>query len=158
MSYNATHLFTTIDRNYLCLVIGDDCVEAGKFEKEEKCITFLSPVPRSMECVTILVKRLYSLLDETHGELIIMKRKVEPDRKFSVFDVPYIHENTLHILGIERMKYACRMPLLFSPIGSIKLLLNVKMKGEIQRVSCPSDELIRFCESRNIKYKFYYII
>ena len=155
-TFNSTHLFTTIDRNYDYLIIGDFC-EVSSHEGQGKTITYLSPQPRSMDAIELLVMRLYSLLDEEKGELIIIKDKKKKTSKISVFDVPFLHEITLKKLGLSKMKYLCRLPLLFAPISSIRLLLNIRRKGILQENKCPSGRLAEFCASRHIKYKFYYL-
>lgn len=155
-AFNSTHLFTTIDRNYDYLVIGDYC-DISNYERQGKTIAYLSPKLRSMEAIELLVMRLYSLLDEEKGELIIIKDKKGKSSKISVFDIPFLHEITLNKLGLSKMKYLCRLPLLFAPIGSIRLLLSIRRKGILQESKCPSEKLAAFCESRHIKYKFYYL-
>ena len=154
-SYNASHLFTTIGRNYEKLVIGDDC-DLSTVLDGKRSILFMSPQPRSMQAVEFLVKRLYSLLDEEKGELIIVMKRPDKNKGINVFDIPYLHENTLNDCGLTKMRYLCRLPLLFSFLGTIKLFLGISKDKPIE-IKLDNPELVMFCESRHIKFKFYII-
>ena len=54
------------------------------------------------------------------------------------------------------MKYFCRLPLLFNPLATIKLFINVSKRKPVESILC-DNELKHFLDSRNIKYKFYII-
>lgn len=155
-TYICYNLFTKIGRNYKHLVISD----WYKYTEQEN-IDFLvlkSPTARSRKAIYELVKRLYSLLDEDGGELIIIcHRKHKDNNKFSIFDIPYLHDITLYETKNAYMKRLCKYPLLFSPVGSIKLLTGYCSNKSIESVSCAYDEITTFCKERNIKLIFKYI-
>lgn len=155
IAYNATHLFTTLDRNYKYLVVGDWC-NIEELVKGDKFISFLSPEKRSPHTILELVRRLYSLLDEETGILIIvLNEEYSLKKRFSVFDIPFLHEITLKANGIGWMKYAVRLPLLFSPCKSFMLFQDKKVC--FKEIECPFPEITRFCNDRGIHLKFKYI-
>lgn len=153
-SYIATHLFSSIGRNYHQLIIADSCnldsILSGRY------LTLISPMPRSMQAVTLMVQRMYSLIDEEQGELIIVMHKPYKAKGVKVFDVPYMHENTLSDLHMNAMKYFCRLPLLFNPFASLKLLMG-KSKSLPVEATLDNKALKEFLDTRNIKHKFYII-
>lgn len=154
-SFIATHLFTTIGRNYERLIIADNC-DLSSLTKDFYCLSFISYEPRSMQAINLLVKRLYSLLDEKKGELVIVMRNPKKTKGIAVADIPYLHENTLSDLNKQYMKYFCRLPLLFNPLATIKLFINVSKRKPVEAILC-DNELKQFLDSRNINYKFYII-
>ncbi|WP_440440937.1 hypothetical protein [Phocaeicola coprocola] len=154
-SFIATHLFTTIGRNYERLIIADNC-DLSSLTKDFYYLSFISYESRSIQAVNLLVKRLYSLLDEKKGELIIVMRKPKKTKGIAVADIPYFHENTLADLDKQYMKYFCRLPLLFNPLATIKLFINVSKRKPVESILY-DNELKHFLDSRNIKYKFYII-
>lgn len=154
-SFIATHLFTTIGRNYERLIIADNC-DLSSLTKDFYSLSFISYEPRSIQAVNLLVKRLFSLLDEKRGELVIVMRYPEKTKGITVSDIPYFHENTLSDLNKKYMKYFCRLPFLFSPLASIKLFINVPKQKPVE-ATLRDNELKLFLDSRNIKYKFYII-
>lgn len=156
-AFYATHMFTTVSRNYKYLIVGDDC-DYKKLLEGDTNIAFLSPVTQSSYATFEFVRRLYSLLDENNGTLLMVKRNYEDTKKeISVFDVPYLHENTLNKLGKGRMRIWCHLPFLFNPIGSLKVLFEKRNKSIPVECECPNQEINQFCESRNIKVKYYKI-
>ena len=157
-SYNATHLFSTIGRNYRCLIIGEVCdLSPLKFDLSE-CICFLSPARRSMLATKELIKRLYSLLDEDKGHLyIILRKESVSNTKISVFDIPYLHEITMNLLKIRYMKLISKFPLFMDPISCARYLLKLNCSSDLVEADCPSKEISDFCQERNIVIHFYYI-
>ena len=158
IAYNATHMFTTVKRNYKYLIIGDECNINNLVEEEKNYIYFLSPINRTLYANYELIRRLYSLLDEEKGILIlVMKKKTRIQKSLCVFDIPYIHEYTLNNLGMGKMKLLCHFPILFSPAGCIKLFYIKKRDSKFEVAECPSKEIIQFCRDRNINLQFKYI-
>lgn len=155
LAYNAIHLFSTIDRNYEYLVIGDWC-DIENIVKGSKFISFLSPEKRSPYIILELIKRLYSLLDEKKGTIVIVLNKKHSNKKrFSVFDIPFLHEITLKNKGIGWMKYAVRLPLLFNPYRCLLLFRNKRV--DFEEVECPFPEISKFCNDRGVRLIFNYI-
>ena len=65
--WNADHLFTTIDRNYDVLIIGENC----NLELNGKKVIRFCSHNRSMLASYELLRRLFSLVDEENGKIII---------------------------------------------------------------------------------------
>lgn len=158
VSYNVTHLISTIGRNYERLIIGEYFDERLLGKKKKNSIAFLTPTRRSPKMTFELIKRLYSLLDEKEGELVVVLSKQEDDKdKVSVFDIPYLHEITIRFLGLKWMKWGCRFPLFFEPLASCRIILKHKPHTRIEECMCPYSDISDFCLERNIKLRFYYL-
>lgn len=142
--WNADHLFTTIDRNYDMLIIGENCnIDCS----DKKVIRFCSP-NRSMLASYELVRRLYSLVDEENGKIVICCReKLIESKKITALDVPYLHEMQLAKYGISKVKIKKFFPLLFAPIDSILYLMGMKRKVTTMGYPIP-DYLLDFCQNR----------
>lgn len=142
--WNADHLFTTIDRNYDMLIIGENCnIDCS----DKKVIRFCSP-NRSMLASYELVRRLYSLVDEENGKIVICCReKLIESKKITALDVPYLHEMQLAKYGIGKVKIKKFFPLLFAPIDSILYLMGMKRKVTTMGYPIP-DYLLDFCQNR----------
>lgn len=150
VAYNVINLFSTIGRNYQYLIIGELCDLSTLIPKGAHHIDFLAPRRSAYSCLE-LTKRLYSLLDEENGELLIIVTKEEENsRKISVFDIPYLHEVTLKILHLSWMRNLRFLPLCFAPFSAFSYFFPLK-KVEFIDAVCPSKELLNFCESRNIR-------
>ena len=132
-------------------MIGDSCDLEGVIPSEKSYISFLSPKTRSWFAIEELVKRLYSLLNEETGILLIVKKRREECKRLSVFDIPYMHEILLEKEGLSYMKYLSRFPILFSPISVFRLYFPQRRKLVNIEEKCPDDVLAAFCHSRNIK-------
>lgn len=154
-AYVATHMFTTIDRNYNYLVIGDD--SKIRITLNGKCLYVLSPSNRSQFCVELLIKRLYSLIDEDKGKIIVCVNNPNKAKGISVFDYPFLHENTLRILNVKFAKVKMRLPFLLDFVSSIKVLIGLKSKGNFELIGCPSNDISEYCRTRNIKLEYYKI-
>lgn len=142
--WNADHLFTTIDRNYDVLIIGEnsdiDC-------SDKKVIRFCSP-NRSMLASYELVRRLYSLVDEENGKIVICCReKLIESKKITALDVPYLHEMQLAKYGIGKAKIKKFLPMLFAPIDTLLYLIGMKRKVTTMEYPIP-DYLLDFCQNR----------
>lgn len=157
-AYNVTHLFSTIGRNYKRVVIGESFDERKLEGKENDTIAFLSPTRRSPLMTLEMVKRLYSLLDESDGELVIVLRNHKDNiNNVSVFDIPFLHEVTLNSLGLSWMKLKSRFPIIFEPLASGRVLFGYKPDSDIVEARCPFSDISDFCLERNIKLRFFYI-
>ena len=142
--WNADHLFTTIDRNYDVLIIGENCnIDCT----DKKVIRFCSP-NRSMLASNELVRRLYSLVDEENGKIVICCReKLLESKKITALDVPYLHEMQLAKYDIGRARIKKFLPLLFAPIDTLLYLMGIKRK--VTTIGHPiPDYLLRFCNDR----------
>lgn len=147
-------LFTTMTRNCDYLIIGDICDPYQIIPSDKKIIQISAP-DRSFHASQIIFKRLFSLLDEEHGNVIFVINKKRMDSKdVSVFDLPMIHPVTLKNLKIEKLQKKNKYPLIAEPIKSMKWLVNRKYH-KLFAVECVDEELIRFCKERGIGLHLY---
>lgn len=156
-AYIARHINTEVPRNIDRLIIGDFC-NTEELVKDKVCVCKQSPIRLSNEAIVILAKRLFSLLDENSGILTIVQKSGKHQATgVNVFDLPYLHENTIADLRLEKKRKLCKFPLLLSPIGSLRILLKCKGSSNLTKEACPIDSLVSFCELRNIKLEYYTI-
>lgn len=153
-AWNADHLFTTLERNYDCLVIGETCFIAELFKEKGTKIEFLAP-NRSLVSSFELLKRLFSLLKEKTGTVIIICTSIGViDECVSVLDIPYLHETQLKKLAIKNRLLRLYFPILFAPLKSIKVLIGKRPIKSYKEIICPNDEIITFCKERDINLRF----
>lgn len=156
-AYVARHINSNIERNVERLVIGDWC-NPDKLIKNKKSIIYLSPSPQSEQATSLFVKRLFSLLDEDKGVLVIVKKCDSKKKKgISVFDIPFMHENTLADMGKQWMKRFCKIPFIFDFCGSLKVLTRINRSNQFIKAECPISEIKSFCQKRNIRIDYYTI-
>lgn len=147
IAWNADHLFSDIERNYDYLLIGEpwNCDEL-----KGKKICFFSP-NRSMLSSLELGRRLFSLLKEETGTLVISCRERLLDTKnLSVLDIPYLHETQQHKYGIAHGKLKTYLPFVFAPIESLRYFLSTKREKVAEVSLLEYASLVDFCKVRNI--------
>lgn len=147
IAWNADHLFSDIGRNYDYLLIGEpwNCDEL-----KGKKICFFSP-NRSMLSSHELGRRLFSLLEEETGTLVISCREGLLDtKKLSVLDIPYLHETQQHKYGITHGKLKTYLPFVFAPIESLRYFLSSKREKVAEVSLSEYASLVDFCKVRNI--------
>lgn len=154
-AYVARYINTNVPRNIDRLIIGDYC-DVSFFEKSNIIVTKLSPSKQSDQSIVLLSKRLYSLLDEHNGILTVVQKKGQRKHEgISVFDIPYLHENTIADLGLGGLRKLSKLPFLFDFINSLKIFLKIERKVKLEKKECPIQELVIFCKSRNINLEYY---
>ena len=150
ISWNADHMFSDIGRNYDYLLIGEPWDYS---DLKGRVIAFFSP-DRSLLSSYELTRRLYSLLREDTGTLIIScgKRSIT-SQNISVLDIPYLHEIQLYQYHIGKSKLKKYFPFLFAPLATLKFIFakKCKEKSVISTDICP--QMRDFCNERNIKLK-----
>lgn len=147
IAWNADHLFSDIGRNYDYLLIGEpwNCDEL-----KGKKICFFSP-NRSMLSSHELGRRLFSLLKEETGTLVISCREALFDsKKLSILDIPYLHETQQHKYGITHGKLKTYLPFVFAPIESLRYFLSTKREKVAEVSISEYASLAEFCKVRNI--------
>lgn len=150
ISWNADHMFSDIDRNYDYLLIGEPWDYS---DLKGRVIAFFSP-NRSLLSSFELTRRLYSLLREETGTLIIScEERSITSQQLSVLDIPYLHEIQLYQYRIGKSKLKKYFPFLFAPLATLKFIFAKKCKEQsvISTDVCP--QLRDFCKERNIKLK-----
>lgn len=148
IAWNAEHLFSDIGRNYDYLLIGEPW---NSDELKGKKLCFFSP-NRSMLSSYELGRRLFSLLNEGTGTMVISCREGQLDSKtISVLDIPYLHETQQHKYGITHGKLKTYLPFVFAPLESLRYFLSPK-REKVADVSLSEYALFtEFCKVRNIK-------
>ena len=147
IAWNADHLFSDIGRNYDYLLIGEpwNCDEL-----KGKKICFFSP-NRSMLSSHELGRRLFSLLKEETGTLVISCReKLLDSKKLSILDIPYLHETQQHKYGITHGKLKTYLPFVFAPIETLRYFLSTKREKVVEVSISEYASLADFCKVRNI--------
>lgn len=147
IAWNADHLFSDIGRNYDYLLIGEpwNCDEL-----KGKKICIFSP-NRSMLSSHELGRRLFSLLKEETGTLVISCREELLDsKKLSILDIPYLHESQQYKYGITHGKLKTYLPFVFAPIESLRYFLSTKRKKVAEVSISEYASLAEFCKVRNI--------
>lgn len=147
IAWNADHMFSEIGRNYDYLLIGEPWDYA---KLDGKALCFFSP-NRTFLSSYELTRRLFSLLKENTGTLIISCReKCLDDKKLSVLDIPYLHETQRYKYGIRKAKLKTYLPFVFAPLSTICYLLMKKRKCVAQIDVTNYPQLADFCAQRNI--------
>ena len=142
--WNADHLFTTIDRNYDVMIIGENC----NLELNGKKVIRFCSHNRSMLASYELLRRLFSLVDEENGKIIICCREKLLDSKhISALDVPYLHEMQLSKYKIGKVRIKKYFPLLFAPISTMMYITGAKHSVAMREFSLP-DYITDFCRDR----------
>ena len=142
--WNADHLFTTIDRNYDVLIIGENC----NLELNGKKVIRFCSHNRSMLASYELLRRLLSLVDEENGKIIICCREKLLDSKhISALDVPYLHEMQLSKYKIGKVRIKKYFPLLFAPINTMMYITGAKHSVAMREAYLP-DYITEFCRGR----------
>lgn len=148
ISWNADHMFSDIGRNYDYLLIGEPWDYS---ELNGKTIVFFSP-NRSMLSCCELTRRLYSLLKEESGTVVVScQERNFKSQRISVLDVPYLHETQLRKYHITHAKLKKFFPLLFAPIETIKFMMAKKQNKMQYMDNNIYPAIANFCQERNIK-------
>lgn len=147
ISWNADHMFSDVGRNYDYLLIGEPWDYS---ELNGRVITFFAPNRSMLSCYE-LTRRLYSLLNEENGKLIISCREKNiGSQSLSVLDVPYLHEMQLTKYHIGKAKLKKHLPFLFAPVATTSFLFARKrMCQEVSKTGVCT-QTIDFCKERNI--------
>lgn len=134
-------------KSYDTLVIGEDASssEYKAYFKEDSAVVFASP-ERSLEASYQILLHTSSCIKEG-GTCIILEGKHASHGGYSLFDVPYVHPITRKELQIEHLVKQSRLPLLYEPIKSLKILLHVKKRGFFE-TDCSSVEIKNYCNKK----------
>ena len=147
ISWNADHMFSDVGRNYDYLLIGEPWDYS---ELNGRVITFFAPNRSMLSCYE-LTRRLYSLLNERTGKLIISCREKNiGSQSLSVLDVPYLHDTQLTKYHIDKAKLKKYLPFLFAPFATTSFFFARKRKvmGVVGEGFCTQTRV--FCKERNI--------
>lgn len=140
-------------RNVDLLVIGDMIDVSTLRSNESKIVSILTP-NKSLGASFWILKRMFSIIDEDKGKIIIAIKKENSNRHdITLFDYSFISPIHRKMMKIESMEIKRKHPLFYSPINALRLFLNIKYKKSYI-TGCPMKEIEQFCETRNIKFEY----
>lgn len=114
-------------RNVDYLVIGDQC-KIKEIVPIGKTYVQIAAPGRSFTSSFEILRHTFSILKDNGGVVVIVGKKKSKE-KYTIFDLPYFHQVTLKRLGLQRKRILTYIPIIISPIKSIKILFSFKAKG-----------------------------
>ncbi len=140
-------------RNVDYLIIGD-MIDLNSIVPSDKKYVQIKAPNRGLNASFEILKHTSSILDEDNGNVIFAVKRTQCENKFSVFDVPFLHTLTIKKYGIEKLALLSKFPFFVKPFSTLTLLFNVFNKNW-KEIKCPNKEIIRFCDERSFKLKYY---
>lgn len=136
-------------KSYKTLIIGEYASpsEYRAYCDKDTSVVITSP-NRSLEASYQLLLHTASCIEEC-GTCIILYNRMVQINGLTLFDLPYIHPITRKELQIEYLVKQSRLPLLYEPIKSLKMLLHIKKRGFFE-TECPSAEIKNYCNKKGI--------
>ena len=146
-------------RNVDYLIIGDLC-NPHLFIPEKASYIQISAPGRSLPASFEILRHTTGILKENGTAVIVdCGNRNKKGSVFSVFDIPILSLSPVSIkyLQLEKVKRKSYFPILFAPIGSIRLLLNLAGGNllEVFATDAKFEEMARFCGERDIRLKLY---
>ena len=139
-------------RNADCLIIGDmvDCANICRADDVAVCI--MSP-GKSLEASFWILKRMFSILDEEHGKVVIaVKDKNINKRGVSLFEYSFLSPVYRNILNVHYLEKQRCHPFFFAPLKSTRLVCGFRHKSE--KSDCLDARIADFCQERGIVVEF----
>ena len=139
-------------RNADCLIIGDmvDCANICRVDEVAVCI--MSP-GKSLEESFWILKRMFSILDEEHGKVVIAVKDKNINKKgVSLFEYSFLSPIYRNILNVHYLEKQRRQPFFFAPLKSIRLVCGFRHKSE--KADCLDARIADFCQERGIGVEF----
>jgi hypothetical protein len=134
-------------RNVDCLIIGEICNPQKVMPAHcNNYVQIKIPDSSLFSCFEIL-KHTSSIIREQGGRVIFVVNERKKFETFNVFDTYFFHKITINKYGLSSLKKKARLPFLFSPIKSFKLLFASKNK-KLRLMECLDEEIAVFCEER----------
>lgn len=137
-------------------MIGDLCpysVFKDYIDKQEDAFIILAP-GRSFDASYQIMLHTMSILDED-GICIIIDSGRCPKRVYTVFDIPYlsfITRKELHLECLARREY---YPLLYEPIKSFSILLNISLRhNKYKNMICKDERFVNFFRKRTNQFVY----
>ena len=141
-------------RNVDILIIGD-LFDACCLIPQDKKIVQISTPDSSIESVTWILKRMFSLVDEINGKIIIVLKERNLYKKgISLFEFSFLSPIYIKILNVQALAQKRNHPFIYAPLRTMKLLINRKKSRSVVWKYPPSKELVEFCEERNLNLEF----
>ena len=142
-------IFTESRRNFDYLIIGDLNNEEIKVPNNLKYLKFEAPDRTLFASYIILRNRFSWLREDGRGTcIIVVKKKNNNLNRISPFDIPFLHPIEIKKYQLYRQQKKLRYPILYLD-KSLRFLFGSR-KDKAIRVACPNEEIVRFCNERNI--------
>ncbi len=107
-------------RNIDYLVISDMCNVEDFIPAQSTYIQIAVP-GRGENSAFEILKHTHSILKENGTVVIAVNKR---NKRFSIFDVPFLHRITIKKYRLERLCMMYKNPLFFAPIASLKILFG----------------------------------
>ena len=144
-------------RKYKYLVIGDLCPYSllkDYIDKQEDAFIILAP-GRSLDASYQIMLHIMSILDED-GICIIIDSGKYPKRVYTVFDIPYLSFITRKELHLECLVRRESYPLLYEPIKSFSVLLNISLgHNKYKNMICKDERFTNFFRKRTNQFIYF---
>ena len=137
--------------NYM--VIGD-LFNASSIIPPKKSTLYFEAPDRTLEGSFWILKRLFSIVDENNGKIIIaIKRKNISKEGISLFEYSFLSPIYVKILNVRKLAFQRKHPLLYAPIRTMKLLINKRYNKSVIE-ECPDMDISTFASERNLNIEF----
>lgn len=137
-------------RNIDCLVIGDVSPTAATNIVNTDSFVCINSPNCTLVGIYELLRHTFSILKENGGKVIlVVKEKNIAKKGYSIFEIAFFHDVTIHRLGLENKRKMSRFPFLFSPVKSLIFLagrLPVRYNEEHNDA-----EIEEFCSERGVE-------
>lgn len=140
-----------IIRNVDYLIIGEQYDYKELIPEQASSFVVLSP-KRSLTASFEILKHTFSILKDK-GTVIILDKGFRGD-EYTVFDIPYFHPVTIRRLKLDKLKKVSIIPLLVSPISTLKMVFPLHRNAGICEELCPMKEIVNFCIERDIQLTY----
>ena len=139
-------------RNVDYLLIGD-MISPYEVVPENKTYVQICCPNRTMLSCWELLRHCHSIIRDGGNVVVYVRSKRISTQEFSIFDVSYFHRITIDKYDLKSFKYMNKLPIIFSPINTIKLFINRAAHKHV-RINCPSEDLVSFCNERGYSLTF----
>lgn len=137
-------------RNIDYLIIGDMADIGDICCKKIACI--MAP-NRSLECSFWVLKRMFSLLNEKSGKVIITVKEGNIKKQgVTLFEYSFLSPVYRNILNVHFLEKQRKHPFFYSPIRSFLLVCGIKHKTV--KTGCIDNSIEEFCRERGINVEF----
>lgn len=141
-------------RNVDYLIIGDMVDLSDVYGKGKKVVSIMAP-NRSLECSFWVLKRMFSLLDEKSGKVIIaVKENNIKKRGITLFEYSFLSPIYRNILEVHYLEKHRKYPFFYSPIKSFKMVCGIGVKRKSDKVDCLDNNIENFCLERGLNVEF----
>lgn len=140
-------------RNVDYLLIGDLFDETLICDKNSTIVSIQS-YNRSLDGSFWILKRMFSLVDETRGKVIIVvKEKNVKSSDVTLFEYSFLSPVIRRLLNVFYLEKKRRHPFLYSPYKSFQLLYGKRSRNTYV-ASCPNSDIVAFCKERNLNFEY----